>query len=422
MVLIIDPQNAGIAGNMVAGAFIDLGANFNEVKDIMESVSQEFGGGTVNISKVNKKGIEASYLEFSNDNDLGENENADYFSINYNEFIGKIDKLKTNIDDLLTLKVFKTSKNVFKRIAISESKIHGKSLDKIHFHEVGAADAVADVFGSIYAYYQLGFENEKIIGLPVALGGGTIVSSHGRIPVPSPATLDILNGINCFGGPVNEELATPTGSALFTELCDDFKEFQPAMSPNKVAYGAGKKDLDFPNVLRMIRGSSLIDVEKIDVIETNIDHLTGESMGYLFDKLFEAGAKDVFITPTIMKKNRPGNILNVISQCNDTDNLLSVIFEETGTLGIRISPQKHRGVADRKIVSINVDFNSYLDSNYQNKNNVRKIRFKIGLIESKIVSIRPEYEDVKKIAIELNIPLTEVNKIGDIEIKNFLKM
>jgi len=159
------------------------------------------------------------------------------------------------------------------------------------------------------------------------------------------------------------------------------------IKPKKIAYGAGKKDLDYPNILRIIHADSIIDTQKIHVIETNIDHLGGETLGYLYDKLFEAGARDVTITPTIMKKNRPGHIINVISRKKDIENILTVLFEELGTLGIRISVQDHRGIANREIKTLKIDFNNYSKelSLNKNKKNSYYVRFKIGYLNNKVI-------------------------------------
>ena len=409
MVLIIDPQNAGIAGNMVAGAFIDLGVDPNKMKEVMETVANDFGGVKVHINKINKSGIEATYLEV----ELDEKDNQ---TISYKDLLLRIDKIEKNELEhdrkLISKEVFNISKKVFERIAISEAKIHGKPLKKVHFHEVGAADAVADVFGSIYGYCSLNFNNpkEKVIGLPMALGGGTTNSSHGRISIPAPAVVEMLKGINCFGGPIATELATPTGVAIYLEICDEFKEFQPMIKPMNTGYGAGKKDLKFPNVLRIIQGENLVKAQTIEVLETNIDHLSGETLAYLFEKLMSEGARDVAIVPIIMKKNRPGHLLKVISKKEDTDNLISAIFRETGTLGIRVSQHTHRGVANRKIISLDVDI----------KGKSEKIRFKIGYINNEIISSRGEYEDIRRIAIERDIPLNKVEEIANSEIKHYL--
>ncbi|WP_407394074.1 nickel pincer cofactor biosynthesis protein LarC [Methanobrevibacter sp.] len=387
MTIIIDPQGSGIAGNMLIGAFVDLGADADKLKEIMEKSAEPFGKVDVSFTKVTKHGIEST---FCNVEMLEEKS-----SISYPNFISKIKEL--NLDD----NVKETSVKVFERIAKAEAKIHGKTIETIHFHEVGASDAVADVIGSIYAYYSLGLDDEKVIGLPIAVGGGRVKTAHGIIPVPAPAVVEILKEAKIIGGPVDSELATPTGAAIYMELCDEIKEFIPQIKPEKTGYGAGMKDFDHPNVLRIIKSSDIIENDEIDVIETNIDHLTGEEIGYLFDKLLEAGARDVSITPIIMKKNRQGSLLKVISKKENREKIIESIFKETGSLGIRIAPNIHRGIAKREFEKKTFDI---AGEEYE-------VTFKIGYVNGEVISKRPEYEDLKKIAEDSGLPLREIKEM-----------
>ncbi len=387
MTIIIDPQSSGIAGNMIIGALVDLGADKNKLKEIMEKSARPFGEVEVSFSKVSKHGIDSTYCH------VKMTEKSP--SLNYPEFIEKIGNLE------LDENIRKTSIRVFERIAKAEAKVHGKTMDTIHFHEVGASDAVADVIGSISAYYSLNLNKQKIIGLPIAVGGGRIETAHGIIPVPAPAVLEILKDANIVGGPVESELATPTGSAIYAEICDEIREFIPKAKPKKVGYGAGKKDFDHPNVLRIIETSDISESDEIDVIETNLDHLTGEELGYLFDKLLNEGASDVSITPIIMKKNRQGSLLKVISPRKNRDKLIDVIFKETGSLGIRIAPNLHRGIAKREFVKKEYDINGELF----------EVTFKNGYVNGELISSRAEYEDLKKIAEKTGIPLRKVRDL-----------
>ena len=278
-----------------------------------------------------------------------------------------------------------TAIKVFERIAKAESKVHGKTLENTHFHEVGASDAVADVIGSVYAFYDLGFNNQKVIGLPIAVGGGRVKTAHGTM----------------VGGPVDCELATPTGTAIYMELCDEINDFIPQTKAKNVGYGAGKKDFNHPNVLRIIESSDISESDEIDVIETNIDHLTGEEIGYLFDKLLSKGASDVSITPIIMKKNRQGSLLKVISRKENREELIDTIFKETGSLGIRIAPNMHRGIAKREFEkqTFEIDGKEY------------EVTFKIGYVNGNIISKRPEYEDLRKIAEDSGLALRKVKEM-----------
>lgn len=420
MVFIIDPQNAGISGNMIIGALVDLGADCEKVKNLMEDVAYDFGEVEVSIEKVDKSGIKSS---FCNVRVLNEDHEHNHH-IHFPDFLEKIDLLRFAEIENLTDEMIEKAKSVFKRIAISESRVHGKTLEEVHFHEVGAADAVADVLGSICAYYDLGMDKDKVVGLPIALGGGTVKTAHGRIPVPAPASLDILKGLNddefddfskgeakCFGGPVDSELATPTGCALYMELCDEFLEFQPMMSPEEIAYGCGSKEFDFPNVLRVVKSKETNEKHKVYVIETNIDHMSGEELGFLFDILLIEGASDVSMVPITMKKNRPGHLIKVISRAKNVDHLVNILFKETGTLGIRISENTHRGVAERQFVPLDINVGDHIYT----------INFKIGLLGDEIISHRPEYEDIRRISVEQDIPLMEIREVANTMIRDFLE-
>lgn len=387
MTIIIDPQSSGIAGNMLIGAFVDLGADENELKEVMEKSAEEFGKVNVTFTRVSKHGISSTFCHV----EMLEHKH----SVNYKDFISKIANLDLDED------VKNTSMKIFERIAKAEAKVHGKTLDEVHFHEVGASDAVADVIGSVYAYYSLDFDKEKIIGLPIAVGGGKVRTAHGTIPVPAPAVVEILRGANIVGGPVESELATPTGSAIYMELCDEIVEFIPLMKAKKTGYGAGRKDFDHPNVMRIIESEDMTPSDEVDVIETNIDHLTGEEIGYLFDVILDAGASDVSITPIIMKKNRQGSLLKVISRKEKREVILDTIFKETGSLGIRIAPHIHRGISKREFVkkSYNIDGKDY------------EVTFKIGYVNGKIISERPEYEDLKRIAKDSGLALRDVREM-----------
>ena len=412
MVFVIDPQSAGISGNMIIGALVDMGADNERIKNLMEAVACDFGEVEVSLDKVDKNGIAATFCHVRTIDEENENNHHMHFI----DFYEKIESLKSENIENLTDEMVDKAKRVFKRIAISESRVHGKNLEDVHFHEVGAADAVADVFGSIYAYYDLGMDKDKVVGLPIAVGGGTAKTAHGIIPIPAPASIDILKGLDdneyadavkgqaqFKGGPVLSELATPTGCALYMELCDEYLEFAPMMSPEEVSYGCGSKEFDFPNVLRVVKSKVTNEKHRICVIETNIDHMSGEELGYLFDILLIEGASDVSMVPITMKKNRPGHLIKIISKPSMVDHLVDILFKETGTLGIRVSENTHRGVAERQFIPIDIEVGGH----------VYTINFKIGLIGDDIISHRAEYEDLRRIAVEQDIPLTEIREVAN---------
>jgi len=237
-----------------------------------------------------------------------------------------------------------------------------------------------------------------VYGMPVALGGGRIKSIHGMLSVPAPATLEILKNVPVFGGPVNQELTTPTGAALLVNMVDKFTNYYPLLTNKKIGYGAGKMELTFPNVLRILDGNPEIETDHVSILETNIDNVTGELMGHIFNVLSQYGARDVSIIPTTTKKNRPGYLLRVIAKPMDCDTLSEVIIRETGTLGVRVIPYVHRNITSRKIIPVQVDING----------KKVEIRIKVGMIGNEIISVKPEYEDARKVSEENGISLKDV--------------
>lgn len=397
MVVILDPQNSGISGNMVLGALIDLGVDSEEVASVMENYASPFGNISIEIKKIQKSGISATCANIKCE---------DRTPIGYRELIKTLDSINYEISP----EVLEFAKKVFKTLADAEAKVHGINIDKIHFHEVGAADAVADIIGSAYCFYKLGLDSKKVYGMPVALGGGRIKSMHGRLSVPAPATLEILKNIPSFGGPVNYELTTPTGAALYVNMVNEICDFYPLITNSKIGYGAGKHDFDIPNVLRVVNGNSIVPTDNVSILETNLDSITGEVLGNTFDKLMEAGALDVTVIPVLMKKNRPGHLLRVISKPKDSDTVAEAIIRETGTLGVRVLPYVHRNIVTREIVSIKLDIGGM----------ERDIQIKVGMIGKEIINYSPEYEDAKKIAGDTGIPLKDVMKKANNAFKKLL--
>ena len=391
MVVVIDPQVSGLSGNMFIGAFVDLGADKEKVKEVIISYATEFGDINVNIDKKTKSGVMTTYANI---------ETHDNSARHYEDIINKLDEItrKKYSDDELVIKSIDLSKRIFKTLADAESKVHGKSLEELHFHEVGCADAVADIVGASYAYHLLKFDDEKIYSLPVATGNGSVKTQHGILPVPAPAVINILKNVPTLGGNVDTELATPTGCAILVNITDEYATSTPLLKNKTIGYGSGKKDLEILNALRIIKSEDISTENTISILETNIDTLSGEILGNLYDKLLNEGARGVCITPTIMKKNRPGHIVKVISKNEDAEHLVKILMEETGTLGVRILPHVHRGVAFRDNVIHNIKI----------KDNMEKIRFKIGEIDGQIIKCSAEYDDLKKLSEKTKIPLKDL--------------
>jgi hypothetical protein len=386
MTVIIDPQNSGISGNMVIGALVDQEVDPENVTEIMEYYASHFGNVKVNIKKVKKTGISATFVDV---------ESYDNAPIKYIKLIELLESIE---HPSITEDIIKFSKNVFKTLAEAEASVHGTTISEVHFHEVGAADAVADIIGASYLFYKLGMNNKTVYGMPVALGGGRIKSMHGILSVPVPATLEILKNIPTFGGPVNHELTTPTGAALLVNMVDKFMNYYPFLTEKKIGYGAGKLELTHPNVLRITDGKTAMESDHVTILETNLDNVTGEIMGHIFKVLMKFGARDVSIIPTITKKNRPGNLLRVISRPLDCDILSEVIIRETGTLGVRVIPYVHRNITSRKIVPVKAII----------KGKNVEMNIKVGMIGNEIISVKPEYEDARKVSEESGVPLKDV--------------
>lgn len=391
MVVVIDPQVSGLSGNMFIGAFIDLGADKKKVEEVIVNYATEFGDLTVNIDKKIKSGVMTTYADI---------ESRDNSSRHLKDIITKLDEItsKKYSENEIVIKSIELSKRIFKTLGDAESEVHGKSIEELHFHEVGCADAVADIVGASYAYHLLRFDDEKIYSLPVATGNGTVKTQHGILPVPAPAVIRILKNVPTLGGNVNTELATPTGCAILVNITDEYIDSAPLLKNKRVGYGSGKKDLETLNALRIIQSEDISTENSISILETNIDTLSGEILGNLFDKLLDEGARDVCITPTIMKKNRPGHIVKVISKNENAEHLVKILMEETGTLGVRILPHVHRGVAIRE----NVVHNMKIDGNME------KIRFKVGEIDGNIIKCSAEYDDLKKLSEKTKIPVKDL--------------
>ena len=391
MTVIIDPQNAGISGNMVIGALIDLGLDNKPVIDVMECYASYFGEVEVDIKKVKKSGISASFVNVKC---------QDKGPIKYTDLIEILEKIEHSE---VTENILNLSKDVFKTLAEAEAKVHGTKIEKVHFHEVGCADAVADIMGASYSFHKLEMNDKMVYGLPVALGGGRVESMHGILSIPAPATLEILKNIPTFGGPADQELTTPTGAALLVNMVDEFTNFYPFLTNKKIGYGAGKYDLPFPNIIRILDGNSEVQEDKVSILETNLDNVTGELMGHIFKVLMKVGARDVSVIPTITKKNRPGYLLRVIAKPMDCDMISEVIIRETGTLGVRVIPYVHRNITSRKIVPLNVDING----------KTFEIQIKVGMIGNEIISVKPEYEDARRISEESSMSLKNVMDLAN---------
>jgi len=284
---------------------------------------------------------------------------------------------------------------IFNKLADAEAAVHGTDPDSIHFHEVGAVDSIVDIVSACIGLEVLGIE--QVYCSALAVGGGTAQFAHGLLPVPAPATVELLKGVPIVGGPQPLELLTPTAAAILTTIAERFGPL-PAMSVEAVGYGAGGIKSDkFPNVLRLIIGQTCnensANVDSVCVLEANTDDATGEVIGSVMDKLFEEGALDAFTAPIYMKHNRPAVQISVICRIQDTACLEAVLFEQGRTFGIRKRIMQRSKLA-REFVKIDTKFG--------------KIRIKVGKFDKKIIAAKPEFSDCLSAANKHNVAVKTV--------------
>jgi len=286
------------------------------------------------------------------------------------------------------------AKDVFRRLAEAEAKVHGTTPEKIHFHEVGAVDAIVDIAGTCAALAILGVD--QVIAGPPPLGSGTVEAAHGRLPVPAPATVELLRGVPTRASDEEGELTTPTGAALLVSLAERFGPM-PAMTTEAVGYGAGSRQgRRLPNVLRVMVGRLAADDAEADaawLIETNLDDSSGEALGAAAEAIFEAGALDVWMTPVLMKKGRPGIVLSCLAAPADLAAVEAAVFWHTGTFGVRRTLVERSKLA-REHVTVETPYGA--------------VRVKVGRRGGKIVSAKPEYEDCLRRARESGAALAAV--------------
>ncbi len=366
---------AGASGDMILGALIDAGLKTGLLKSELGKLN--LPGFSITAKKTLKDGIAATKFDVRTGHEHKHRNLRDITRI---------------IDGSgLSTAVRQKSKAVFRRLAEAEARVHGTSIDEIHFHEVGAVDAIVDITGAVAGLELL--DIEKIFVSPLHLGRGTVKCAHGILPVPPPAVAEMVKGFPVYSTDVEGELVTPTGAAILTTLASGFGPM-PAMMVDGTGYGAGSRNTGVPNLLRVFIGRSAeAEGDSVQVIETNIDDMNPQFYEHVMESLFKAGAKDVTLTPVIMKKNRPGIVLSVIAASADAEALVALIFRETTTLGVRISEIKKRMVAERGILSVRTKWGA--------------ARVKTKRIGSR-TSFSPEYDDCKRIARAKGIPVSDV--------------
>lgn len=363
---------SGISGDMTVGALIDAGADWTALEAALRSLNL---GATFRLEKTKRKGIAAS--KFSVD---GGEQKA-------HRHLPHIEKIIEA--GALSERSRKNALAVFRRLGEAEAKSHSVPIEKVHFHEVGAVDSICDIVGACVALDLLGIDDVK--GSRINVGSGTVNTEHGVLPVPAPATAEMLRNLPVYSAGPEAELTTPTGAALISTLASGFGG-PPSIRVLSQGFGAGEKD--FPtqaNVLRVLIGESTnaLEATTVSVIEANIDDTTPQVLGYAMERLFDAGALDVTLTPVFMKKNRPATTISIMSAPEAAEQLISILFSETTTLGLRIT-QAERRVLARKTAEV--------------KTAHGPVRVKY----SERGDFTPEYDDCRKIALEKHIPLRTV--------------
>jgi len=371
---------SGISGDMTLGALVDAGCSLELLRSGLQGL--QIPGWTISSEKVWKNGMAATFVRVATEDQTKHRSLSAILEI--------FEKSQ------LSESVRKNAAAIFRKLGEAEASVHDVALEKIHFHEVGAVDAIVDIVGACIAFDALGIE--KFACSPLNVGGGTAKMTHGVLPVPAPATAKLLQGKPTYSNGVQRELVTPTGAAIVSTLCDTFGP-QPQMTVSAIGYGAGSIELEGqPNVVRIMIGEAADKViagfdEEISVIEANLDDMNPQIYGYFLEKALAAGALDVYTTPVQMKKNRPGTLLTLLCKPQDTNSLMSLVFAETTTFGAR-TYRAQRRTLPRESVNVHTQFGD--------------VRIKLSRVNGRILHVAPEFDDCRKLAVEKNVPLQRV--------------
>ncbi len=370
---------SGISGDMTVGALLDAGVDFALIQQ--EVGKLDLKGYSLSRRKEKRCGVTGTKFRVKVD--------------------PKSEQPHRHLDDILELieradldeKVKADATGIFQRLGRAEAKIHRTTVNEVHFHEVGAVDSIIDIVATAVAVNSLGAN--KFISSPVALGSGSVATEHGVLPLPAPATMELLRGARVYSSHQERELATPTGAAILTYYCREFGGI-PDMMVTQIGYGAGSyDDPERPNLLRVVVGETeeVYLRDSIQVIETNIDDMNPEFYEQVFRRLFEAGALDVYLSPIYMKKTRPATVLTVLAEPKDKRKLISIILDETTTFGLRTYVAE-KIMLSRKSIRVKTKYGD--------------VKVKIAFAGGDIKTIAPEYDDCRRVAQEKGVPVKEV--------------
>ena len=372
---------SGISGDMVLGALVDAGCELGEIEAELRRLP--IAGWNISSQKVSRHGLAATHVV------------VEYSENHHHRSLTTILKLIEGAK--LSARVTQRATHIFRKLGESEARVHNVPIEKVHFHEVGAVDAIIDIVGASVGFEILGIEAFSCS--PLNVGGGRVSTQHGILPVPAPATADLLRGVPTYSTGIQRELVTPTGAAIITTLASQYGT-QPAMTTQNIGYGAGTADLtEQSNVLRILIGERLtqesddFSEETVVVLEANLDDMSPQIYGYFAQCAFDAGALDIFSTSVLMKKNRPGQLITVLCMPAVADQLTALLFRETTTLGVRRSNVKGQTL-QREVVDVETSFGT--------------VRMKVGRLNGRTLNAAPEYEDCRLIAASRGVPLKEV--------------
>ncbi|MBI3449535.1 MAG: nickel pincer cofactor biosynthesis protein LarC [Acidobacteria bacterium] len=371
---------SGIAGDMLLGALIDLGVDLGTIRRKLAALPLR--GYELSARRVSRQGISGTKFDVR----VGRG----HAHRGWSEIRKIIED--AGFEDAVRVK----SLAVFRRLIEVEARIHRVPVERVHLHEVGAVDAIVDIVGSVIALREVLGADGRLHASPLRLGSGTVTMEHGTFPVPAPATAALVKGVPVSAGPVEGELVTPTGAALVTTLAVSFGPLPP-MTVREIGYGAGTREYaDHPNLLRAILGESTVVKElreEVSVLECTVDDMNPQGYGYLMERLFAGGALEVFYTPVLMKKNRPGTLVTIIVPENRFGSVAAILFRESTTIGFRHTIAGRVELA-RDIVTVATPFGP--------------VRMKISSLDGVTTQAHPEYEDCRKLASTRDVPLKEV--------------
>ncbi|MSO30877.1 MAG: nickel pincer cofactor biosynthesis protein LarC [Acidobacteria bacterium] len=388
---------SGISGDMALGAMLDAGLPLDDLKGALGSLA--VSGFDVSAARVLRAGVSSTKFTV--------HEHAEHQAPGTQHGTRRphehrhLPAIFTLIDQsALSAAGRERAKAMFQRLAEVEAGIHQMPVEKVHLHEVGALDSIIDIVGIVFALEWAGAD--CVVCSPLNVGGGMVQSAHGLFPVPAPATVELLGDAPVYAGAVQKELVTPTGALIVTSYAGSFGPI-PAMSIERIGYGAGERDdPTTPNVLRVFIGRAAVDInvartERVTVVECEIDDMNPQIFGIVMDQLYAAGALEVFYVPVQMKKNRPGTLLTVIAAPERLGQMSDIIFRETTTIGLRHS-EVARECLDREVITVETPLGA--------------VRFKVARRDGRVLNAVPEFEDCAKLAAAKNLPVKEVQALA----------